>query len=154
MRHDLDQFGLAVTGKFGGTDVTFAHLATVFDQSDGKAHSRIRLLIARRAIAVCRDLGVIKLGDVFAQIGMRRQAIVTAIKLCDRKGNAFSGLRIERPFGKRPIQTKIALKGGRAVCRQAKQVRNRTKHLVHTFKKRLGSFRCGIDRSRQGNTGH
>ena len=149
MGNNLDKLSIAVARRLNRFDIVFADLSAVLYKRNGKTHSSIRLLVGRTTIPVCRNLGIIKLGKVFTNIGMRRQAVVTAIDLGNSKGNTLTRLGIKSALCQRTTQTKIAFKASRAVCRQTKQVRNRSKLLFNSFKKWLGTCRCGIDRSRK-----
>ena len=81
MEHDLDQLRIVIAGELDGTDIVLAHMATFPRHFGGEPDSRVGLGVVGSTITVGGDLRVIELGEVLAEIGMGRQAIVAAVDL-------------------------------------------------------------------------
>ena len=63
-------------------------MAALAGDLGSKAYRRVRLRIVGSAVAVSRDLGIVELGEVLAEIGVGGQAVVAAVDLGDRKRDA------------------------------------------------------------------
>ena len=65
-------------------------MAVLTHDFDRKAHRGIRLEVVRSAVAVGRHFGVVELGEILAEIGVGREAVVTAIDLGDGERDALA----------------------------------------------------------------
>ena len=78
-----------------------------------------------RAVAVGGDFGVVELGEIFAEIGVGRQAIAAAVDLGDGERDALARRRRQRALIQGAGKAEIAFERGRAVGDEAEQVRAR-----------------------------
>jgi hypothetical protein len=92
------------------------------------------------ALAVAPHLGLIELGEVQTEKGVRRQAVVTAIELCDGECDAFTSLGIER-LTECAIERHIGLECRRAEAEEAEEVRNDAELFLDRLQQRFGSDR-------------
>ena len=71
MKHDLDQLCVVVPGELDCANVVFAHVAALAHHFRSEPDSGVRLRVIRCAAAVSRDLGIIELGEVLAEVRVR-----------------------------------------------------------------------------------
>ncbi len=67
MEDDLHQLRVVVTGGLHRLDVGVADMPSRDDDLGGEAQRRVGLGIARAALAVRRDLGIVELGEVLSE---------------------------------------------------------------------------------------
>jgi hypothetical protein len=99
VKDDLHDLRIVETGRLYGGDIGVADVTARVNDLGGEAHGGIRLEIVGGTGAVGCDFGIVKLGDVLAEIGVRRQAVAAAVDFGDRKRNPSAGLGVEMAFG-------------------------------------------------------
>src|SRR5262249_46351297 len=85
----------------------------------------IRPCVAGLALAVEGDLLGADLGEVQAEIAVRREAVVATVHLRDGQCDPLAGLDVER-LGQRAVVGGEALQRGRTLGDQAEHVRDNT----------------------------
>ncbi len=98
VEHDLDYLSVVIASSLNRIEISFGDMAALTRDLDREANGGICLRIVRRAVAVCSDLGIVKLGEILAQIGVGREAIVTTIDLGDSQGDALPRRRRQSTF--------------------------------------------------------
>lgn len=110
MGDDLDNFAVRVSGGPDRVDVAGGDLAAAACDLDSEADGGICPGVGRSAGAVGGDFRIVQLGDILADIGMRRDAVTAAIDLGNRQGNTLACRRRQLTPGKRAVEAKITLK--------------------------------------------
>jgi hypothetical protein len=87
---DLDDLRVRVARGLDCTHVLVANVTALAHYAARKTHSGIRFCIVRCAAAIRRHLGIIEMGDVLAEVRVRREAIIATVELGNSKSNAFA----------------------------------------------------------------
>ncbi len=154
MLDDLDDLRVRVTSKAHSSEICIRDVASVARHLGGEANGGIGLGVGRGAVPVGCNLGIIKLRQIFAEVGVSRQAIIAAIHLCHGQRDPFAGGCWKSAFAQRPREAEITFKGLRARRHKAKQVWGRPKLLHHGVQQGLRGGRRIGDGLGLGNTGH
>src|SRR6266436_1582533 len=124
VKHDLDHLCIVVANSLHGMEVVFADVAAFLDELDREAHRRIRLGIVRGTFAVHRNLRLIELREVLAEVRMGRQAVAAPVLFGHRQRNTLA---------RRGWQTSLAERGGQAevAFERSGTVRDEAEHVRH-----------------------
>jgi len=88
--HDFHDLGVGVASIANRLDVVFADVAALLGHLGGEMHRCVGLGIAGAVLAVQRDLLRADLRQVQVEISVGRQAVVTAVGLCNGQHHKVS----------------------------------------------------------------
>jgi hypothetical protein len=88
--NNLHHGRVVIPGELDGADVIIVDAPAFTRDRGSKAHGGIGFRIVGGAIAVGGKLGVVELEQVLTDVSMRRQTVITAVKLGDRDGDALA----------------------------------------------------------------
>ena len=135
-RHDLDHLGVAKAGQTHCGEVGVADAAARVEHLSREDKGGVGLGVARMTGTVQRDLGVVDLGEVEAEIGVRRQAVIAAICLRDCERDAFAGLGVERA-AQCAVEAEITLERCGAGADETEEVGDRAELFLDGIEQRL-----------------
>ena len=120
----------------------------------GKPHGGVRFRVVRRAAAVGSNLGIVQLGEVFAQIAVGRQAVIAAIDFRHGQRDPLAGLRGQRALAQGTGHAQVALECGGADANEAKQVGRPAQLFLDGLQQAVRGSGRGVDDGGGGDAGH
>jgi hypothetical protein len=118
---DLHDLAIAEAGIADRLDVSLGDVSTLAHDPGCETHGGIRLRVTGRTLAIESDLLGADLGEVQAQIAVRREAVVAAVHLRDGQRDPLARLDVKR-LGQRAVVGGEALQRGRALGDQTETV--------------------------------
>ncbi|SJM31360.1 hypothetical protein BQ8482_190090 [Mesorhizobium delmotii] len=154
MLDDLDDLRIVVACEPDGAEILVTDMAAVARNLGGETHRCGGLGVVGPAAAIGDHLGIVKLGEVLAEIGVGGKAVAAAIDLGDRQSDALARRRGKAALGKRSGQSEIAFQRSRAIGNEPEEVWDDAELLLDGMQYRLRRSRRGLYGRGRRDTGH
>ena len=93
VQHDLDHLRVVVARGLDGVDIVLTDMAALARNFNGETYGGVRNGVVRGAIAVGDQFRVVELREIFAEIGVSRQAIAAAVEIGDGERDTLARRR-------------------------------------------------------------
>lgn len=114
MLDNLDHLRIAVASQLHRSEIGIGDMASIPGDLGGEADGRIGLGVIGRAAAVGGDFRIVELGEIAAEIGVRRQAIIAAVDFRDGERDPLTGRSGQAALAERAGQVEMPFERLRA----------------------------------------